>query len=43
MGYRIESGGIEHIIIIFFKLVKNDCIDYNHQKKEITLYCEAEK
>lgn len=43
MGYRIELGEIEHMIINTLKLVKNGCVVYNHQRKEITLYYEAEK
>lgn len=43
LGYRIELGEIEHIIINTLKLVKNGCVVYNHQRKEITLYYEAEK
>lgn len=42
MGYRIELGEIEHVIINTHKLVKNGCVVYNHQRKEITLYYEAE-
>lgn len=42
MGYRIELGEIEHIIINTLKLVKNGCVVYNHQRKEITFYYEAE-
>lgn len=42
MGYRIELGEIEHVIINSLKLVKNGCVVYNHQRKEITLYYEAE-
>ena len=42
MGYRIEMGEIEHVIINTLKLVKNGCVVYNHQRKEITLYYEAE-
>ena len=42
MGYRIELGEIEHIIINTLKLVKNGCVVYNHQRKEITLYYESE-
>ena len=41
MGYRIELGEIEHVIINTLKLVKNGCVVYNHQRKEITLYYEA--
>jgi len=43
MGYRIELGEIEHVIINTLKLVKNGCVVYNHQRKEITLYYEAER
>lgn len=43
MGYRIELGEIEHVIINTLKLVKNGCVVYNHQRKEITLYYESEK
>ncbi len=42
LGYRIELGEIEHVIINTLKLVKNGCVVYNHQRKEITLYYEAE-
>ena len=42
MGYRIELGEIEHVIINTLKLVKNGCVVYNHHRKEITLYYEAE-
>lgn len=42
MGYRIELGEIEHIIINTLKLVNNGCVVYNHQRKEITLYYEAD-
>ncbi len=41
MGYRIELGEIEHVIINTLKLVRNGCVVYNHQRKEITLYYEA--
>jgi len=43
MGYRIELGEIEHVIINTLKLVKNGCVVYNHERKEITLYYEAEQ
>ena len=42
MGYRIELGEIEHVIINTLKLVKNGCVVYNHQRKEITLYYESD-
>jgi acyl-CoA synthetase (AMP-forming)/AMP-acid ligase II len=35
-------GEIEHIIINTLKLVNNGCVVYNHQRKEITLYYEAD-
>jgi acyl-coenzyme A synthetase/AMP-(fatty) acid ligase len=41
-GYRTDLGEIEHVIINTLKLVKNGCIVYNFQKKEITLFYEAE-
>lgn len=43
MGYRIELGEVEHVIINTLKLVKNGCVVYNHQRKEITLYYESEQ
>lgn len=43
MGYRIELGEIEHIIINTLKIVKNGCVVYNHNAKEITLFYEAEE
>ena len=42
MGYRIELGEIEHVIINTLKLVRNGCVVYNHQKKEIILFYESE-
>lgn len=41
LGYRIELGEIEHVIINSLKLIRNGCVVYNRQKKEITLYYEA--
>lgn len=43
MGYRIELGEIEHVVINTLKLVKNGCVVYNHERKEITLYYESDK
>lgn len=40
MGYRVELGEIEHVIINTLKLVKNGCVVYHYQKKEITLFYE---
>lgn len=42
MGYRVELGEIEHVIINTLKLVKNGCVVYNYQKKEITFFYENE-
>lgn len=42
MGYRIELGEVEHVIINTLKLVRNGCVVYNHQKKEIILYYESD-
>lgn len=42
MGYRIELGEIEHVIINTMKLVRNGCVVYNHNKKEIILFYESE-
>ena len=41
MGYRTDLGEIEHVIINTLKLVKNGCIVYNHDEKQITLFYEA--
>lgn len=43
MGYRTDLGEIEHVIINTLKLVKNGCIVYNKEAKEITLFYEAEQ
>lgn len=42
MGYRIELTEIEHVIINTLHLVKNGCVVYNHEAKEITLFYESE-
>ena len=42
MGYRIELDEIEHIVINTLKIVKNGCVVYNKNKKEITLFYENE-
>ena len=39
-GYRIELGEVEHVIVNILQLVKNGCIVYNFNKKEITLFYE---
>lgn len=43
LGYRVELGEIEHIIINKLKLVNNCCIVYNQTQKEITLFYESEQ
>ena len=40
MGYRIELGAIEHVIINELGLVKYCCAVYQFDKKEIILYNE---
>ena len=42
LGYRIELDEIEHIVINTLKIVKNGCVVYNKNKKEITLFYENE-
>lgn len=42
-GYRIELGEIEHVIVNTLHLVKNGCIAYNHNRKEITLFYENDE
>jgi acyl-coenzyme A synthetase/AMP-(fatty) acid ligase len=41
LGYRIELGEIEHAVLQI--PVKNSCVVYNHDKKEIVLFYESEK
>ena len=42
MGYRIELGEIEHAVLQVDG-IKNCCVVYNRDKKEITLFYESEK
>ena len=42
-GYRIELGEIEHVIINTLKLVKNGCVVYNPDRKELIFYYESDK
>ena len=42
MGYLIELGEIEHVIINTLKTGGNGCVVYNHNKKEITLFYESQ-
>lgn len=39
-GYRIELGEIEHAVLQISG-VKNSCVVYNHEKKEIVLFFES--
>jgi len=40
-GYRIELGEIEHVIVNILQIVKNCCVVYNTEKKEITAIYES--
>lgn len=42
MGYRVELGEIEHVIINDLKLVKYCCVVYQYEKKEIIIFYESE-
>ncbi len=39
-GYRIELGEVEHVIVNTLHLVKNGCVVYNFNSKEIILFYE---
>lgn len=39
-GYRIELGEVEHVIVNTLKLVKNGCVVYDYNNKDITLFYE---
>ena len=41
MGYRIEMGEIEHVLVNDLKIVKNCCAVYDYEKKQIVLYYEG--
>lgn len=43
LGYRTDLGEIEHVIINTLKLVRNGCVVYNHDVKQLTLFYEAER
>lgn len=43
LGYRIELGEIEHVLVNTKRLVKNGCIVYNVNEKQIALYYEHEE
>ena len=40
-GKRIELSEIEHVVINTLQLVKNGCVVYDYEKKEIVFYYEA--
>jgi len=42
LGYRIELGEIEHAVLQI-PGIKNSCVVYNQEKKEIVLFYESEK
>jgi acyl-coenzyme A synthetase/AMP-(fatty) acid ligase len=42
LGYRVELGEIEHIIVNILNIVKNGCVVYQKTRKEITLFYESE-
>jgi amino acid adenylation domain-containing protein len=42
LGYRIELGEIEHVVVNTLKLVKNACLVYQSEKKEIILFYESD-
>lgn len=41
MGYRIDLGEVEHVIINTIGLVKNGCAVYDQVRKEIVFYYES--
>lgn len=43
MGYRIELGEIEHVAVNSLKLVKNCCVVYHADQKEIVLFYESDR
>lgn len=40
LGYRIELSEIEHVIVNVSKIVKNCCVIYNFENREIVLFYE---
>ena len=42
MGKRVELGEIEHVVVNTLGIVKNGCAVYDHTKKEIVFFYEAE-
>jgi len=43
LGYRIDLGEVEHVIVNTWGKVRNACVLYNHEKKEICLFYENEQ
>jgi len=43
LGYRIELTEIEHSILAAMDMVKNVCVVYAAERKEIIAYCEVSK
>lgn len=43
LGYRIELGDIEHAILSHIKAIRNVCVVYAADRKEIIAYCELEE
>lgn len=39
-GYRIELCEVEHVIVNTLKLVRNGCVVYDYNKKDITMFYE---
>lgn len=42
-GYRIELGEVEHVIVNTLQLVKNGCVVYDFNRKDITLFYENDE
>jgi acyl-coenzyme A synthetase/AMP-(fatty) acid ligase len=40
MGYRIELSDVEHAILVGLSAVRNVCVVYANDSKEIIAYCE---
>jgi amino acid adenylation domain-containing protein len=41
LGYRIDLGEVEHVIVNTWGGIPNACVLYNHDKKEICLFYEG--
>lgn len=41
LGYRIEMGEIEHILINSLKIIDNGCVVYDYNRKELVLIYES--